>query len=248
MFSLDLSGKNVLVTGASRGIGKAIALACAEAGAKVIGTATSQSGADSISEYLGERGCGVVFNALDSNVYADFVKLVEEKAGGSIDVLVNNAGITRDCLFMRMKDADWDDVIACNLTAVSRLCQAFMRGMIKKRAGRIINITSVAGEMGNIGQCNYSAAKAGLIGFSKSLAIELATRNITVNCIAPGFIQSDMTSVLSDEAKEAIFKRIPLGKMGNAEDIAASVVFLASDKASYITGSTLDINGGLYLR
>lgn len=249
MFCIDLTGKVVLVTGASRGIGKAIAIACAQCGAKVIGTATSQAGADAISAYLadqGAQGCGVVYNALECESFADFAKEVEEKAGASVDVLVNNAGITKDNLFMRMKDADWNDVISCNLTAVSRLCQVFMRGMMKKRCGRIINITSVVGETGNVGQCNYSAAKAGLIGFSKSLAQELSSRNVTVNCVAPGFIESDMTDKLTPEVKEAILKKIPLAKIGSCEDIANAVVFLASDKASYITGTTLDVNGGMY--
>lgn len=247
MFSLDFSGKVVLVTGASRGIGKSIAQSFAAGGAKVIGTATSQSGADAISEYLGEQGCGLVLNSLQPETFADFVKAVEEKAGGTVDILVNNAGITRDGLFMRMKEDDWDAVLTCNLSSVAKLTQLCMRGMIKKRQGRIINITSVVGESGNVGQCNYAAAKAGLIGFTKSLARELAARNITVNCVAPGFIATDMTAVLKDEIKESILKSVPLGVMGESDDIANAVLFLASDGAKYVTGTTLDVNGGSYM-
>ena len=244
--NLDFSGKVVLVTGTSRGIGQAIAQAFAQLNATVIGTATSQGGADNITAYLNGKGYGLVLNSLEPETFADFLKSVEEKAGGSVDVLVNNAGITRDNLFMRMKDEEWNQVIACNLTAVSKLCQLVMRGMMKKRNGRIINITSVVGETGNAGQCNYAAAKAGLIGFSKSLAKELAPRNVTVNCVAPGFITTDMTAVLSDEIKENLLKAVPLGCMGAAEDIANAVVFLASDGGKYITGTTLDVNGGMY--
>lgn len=247
MFSLDFSGKVVLVTGASRGIGKAIAQSFAAGGAKVIGTATSQSGADAISEYLGEHGCGLVLNSLQPETFADFVKAVEEKAGGTVDILINNAGITRDGLFMRMKEEDWDAVLTCNLSSVAKLTQMCMRGMIKKRQGRIINITSVVGESGNVGQCNYAAAKAGLIGFTKSLARELAARNVTVNCVAPGFIATDMTAVLKDEIKESILKNVPLGTMGESDDIANAVLFLASDGAKYVTGTTLDVNGGSYM-
>ena len=247
MFSLDFSGKVVLVTGASRGIGKAIAQSFAAGGAKVIGTATSQSGADAISEYLGEQGCGLVLNSLQPETFADFVKAVEEKAGATVDILVNNAGITRDGLFMRMKEDDWDAVLTCNLSSVAKLTQLCMRGMIKKRQGRIINITSVVGESGNVGQCNYAAAKAGLIGFTKSLARELAARNVTVNCVAPGFIATDMTAVLKDEIKESILKNVPLGTMGESDDIANAVLFLASDGAKYVTGTTLDVNGGSYM-
>ncbi len=247
MFSLDFTGKIVLVTGASRGIGKVIAQSFAQANATVIGTATSQSGADSISEYLAGKGYGVVLNALAPETFEDFVATVEAKAGDKVDILVNNAGITRDGLFMKMKDEDWNAVIACNLTAVAKLSQLFMRGMMRKRAGRIINITSVVGEMGNFGQCNYAAAKAGLIGFTKSLAKELGSRNVTVNCIAPGFIESDMTASLHEDIKEGYLKNIPLGAFGQSEDIAAAALFLASDGAKYITGTTLDVNGGLYM-
>lgn len=246
MINLDFTGKVVLVTGASRGIGKAIATTFASLNATVIGTATSESGAQNITDYLAGKGFGLVLNSLEPATFADFIKSVEEKAGGSVDILVNNAGITRDNLFMRMKDEEWDQVISCNLTAVAKLCQLCMRGMMKKRDGRIINITSVVGETGNAGQCNYSAAKAGLIGFSKSLAKELAARNVTVNCVAPGFIATDMTDVLSDEIKENLLKAVPLGKMGESQDIADAVVFLASEGAKYITGTTLDVNGGMY--
>ena len=247
MFSLDFSGKVVLVTGASRGIGKAIAQSFAAGGAKVIGTATSQSGADAISEYLGEHGCGLVLNSLQPETFADFVKAVEEKDGGAVYILVNNAGSTRDGLLMRMKEEDWDAVLTCSLSSVAKLTQMCMRGMIKKRQGRIINITSVVGESGNVGQCNYAAAKAGLIGFTKSLARELAARNVTVNCVAPGFIATDMTAVLKDEIKESILKNVPLGVMGESDDIANAVLFLASDGAKYVTGTTLDVNGGSYM-
>lgn len=247
MFNLDFSGQVVLVTGASRGIGKAIAQNFAQAGAKVVGTATSPKGADAISEYLGAQGCGLIFNALQPETFADFLKQVEEKAGGSVDILVNNAGITRDGLFMRMKDEDWQAVLACNLTAVAKLSQLCMRGMMKKRCGRIINITSVVGETGNLGQCNYAAAKAGLIGFSKSLARELAARNITVNCVAPGFIETDMTAVLHEDIKEQSLKNIPLGRFGQADDIAAATMFLASQGAGYITGTVIDVNGGMHM-
>lgn len=246
MINLDFAGKVVLVTGASRGIGKAIASAFAALNATVIGTATSESGAQAITEYLGGKGHGMVLNSLEPATFADFVKAVEEKAGGTVDILVNNAGITRDNLFMRMKDEEWDQVISCNLTAAAKLAQLTMRGMMKKRNGRIINITSIVGETGNAGQCNYAASKAGIIGFSKSLAKELAPRNVTVNCVAPGFIETDMTSVLNENIQAELLKSIPMGTMGSTADIAAAVLFLASDGARYITGTTLDVNGGMY--
>lgn len=246
MFKVDFTGKVVLVTGASRGIGKVIAQNFAELGATVYGTATSQSGADSITEYLAGKGKGLVFNSLQPETFEAFMQTVNTECGGSVDILVNNAGITRDGLFMRMKDADWNDVLNCNLTAVAKLCQLNIKTMLKKRAGRIINITSVVGETGNPGQCNYAAAKAGLIGFSKTLAKEVAARGVTVNCVAPGFIETDMTNVLKDEAKEALLKNIPVGRMGSAQDIASAVIFLASEQAAYITGTTLDVNGGMY--
>ena len=245
MFSLDFSGKVVLVTGASRGIGKGIAEAFASLGATVCGTATSQKGADAITEYLNGKGSGFVLNALeDGSIDALFAAVAEKY--GTPDVLVNNAGITRDGLFMRMKDEDWDAVITCNLSSAARLCRACISPMMKKRSGRIINISSITGEIGNAGQCNYAAAKAGLIGFSRSLAKEVAPRGITVNCVAPGFIETDMTAVLKEDQLKAWINGIPLKRAGQAADIAGAVVFLASDMASYITGATIDVNGGLH--
>lgn len=245
MTGLDFTGKIVLVTGASRGIGKAIAASFAELGASVVGTATSEAGAAGITEALGGKGCGVVYNALDLNAAPALVDAVKEKYGAAPDILINNAGITRDTLFMRMKDQDWDEVIACNLTAVARLSKACVSPMMKKRAGRIISITSVVGETGNPGQCNYASAKSGIIGFTRSLAQEVGSRGITVNCVAPGFIATDMTAVLTDEQKAHYEASIPLKKLGEAQDIANAVIFLASDMASYITGATLDVNGGM---
>ncbi|MCK0525968.1 3-oxoacyl-ACP reductase FabG [Anaerobiospirillum sp. NML120449] len=248
--NFNFAGKVVLVTGASRGIGKTVAEEFAKLNATVIGTATSESGAQAVTESLSALGegksFGMVLNALQPETFADFVKAAEEKAGATIDILVNNAGITRDNLFMRMKDEEWDQVISCNLTAAAKLAQLTMRGMMKKRNGRIINITSIVGETGNAGQCNYAASKAGIIGFSKSLAKELAPRNVTVNCVAPGFIETDMTSVLNENIQAELLKSIPMGTMGSTADIAAAVLFLASDGARYITGTTLDVNGGMY--
>ena len=245
MFSLDFSGKVVLVTGASRGIGKGIAEAFASLGATVCGTATSQKGADAITEYLNGKGAGFVLNALEEGSIDALFAAVSEKYGAP-DILVNNAGITRDGLFMRMKDEDWDAVITCNLSSAARLCRACVSPMMKKRSGRIINISSITGEIGNAGQCNYAAAKAGLIGFSRSLAKEVAPRGITVNCVAPGFIETDMTAVLKEDQLKAWINGIPLKRAGQVADIAGAVVFLASDMASYITGSTIDVNGGLH--
>ena len=245
MFSLDFTGKVVLVTGASRGIGKGIAEAFASLGATVCGTATSQKGADAITEYLNGKGSGFVLNALeDGSIDALFAAVAEKY--GTPDVLVNNAGITRDGLFMRMKDEDWDAVITCNLSSAARLCRACISPMMKKRSGRIINISSITGEIGNAGQCNYAAAKAGLIGFSRSLAKEVAPRGITVNCVAPGFIETDMTAVLKEDQLKAWINGIPLRRAGQVTDISGAVVFLASDMASYITGATIDVNGGLH--
>ena len=245
MFSLDFTGKVVLVTGASRGIGKGIAEAFASLGATVCGTATSQKGADAITEYLNGKGAGFVLNALEEGSIDALFAAVSEKYGAP-DILVNNAGITRDGLFIRMKDEDWEAVITCNLSSAARLCRACVSPMMKKRSGRIINISSITGEIGNAGQCNYAAAKAGLIGFSRSLAKEVAPRGITVNCVAPGFIETDMTAVLKEDQLKAWINGIPLRRAGQVTDIAGAVVFLASDMASYITGATIDVNGGLH--
>ena len=243
MFSL--TGKVALVTGASRGIGKAIATQLKELGATVIGTATSENGAANISEYLGE-GNGLVLNVTsDDSIAAMFDNI--KAAHGSIDILVNNAGITRDNLFMRMKDDEWSDIIETNLTSVYKVSKAAIRPMMKKRTGRIINIGSVVGSMGNAGQVNYATAKAGLLGFTKALAREVASRGITVNTIAPGFIDTDMTQTLTDEQKEGIFSQVPANRLGKPEEIASTVAFLASDTAAYITGETIHVNGGMYM-
>lgn len=239
-----MSEKIALVTGASRGIGKAIAQSLVAQGAFVIGTATSDNGAASISEYLGEQGKGVALNVTDTDAMSATIKELE-KEHGSIDILVNNAGITRDNLMMRLKDDDWDAVINTNLSAVFKVCKAVIRGMMKRRDGRIINISSVVGTTGNPGQVNYCAAKAGLVGFSKSLAKEVAARGITVNCVAPGFIDTDMTKALTDEQKQAIFANIPAERLGKPEEVAAAVAFLASPAAAYITGETIHVNGGM---
>jgi 3-oxoacyl-[acyl-carrier protein] reductase len=243
---IQLAGQVALVTGASRGIGRAIAQELVKQGAKVIGTATSESGAAAISEYLGSGGKGVV---LDVNNAVRSAELIDEiqKEFGAVTILVNNAGITQDQLAMRMKDEEWDSVIATNLTAVGRLSRAVLRGMMKARNGRIINITSVVGSSGNPGQMNYAAAKAGVAGMSRALAREIGSRNITVNCVAPGFIDTDMTKVLGEEQVSALKQQIPLGRLGQPEDIAAAVSFLASPQAGYITGTTLHVNGGMYM-
>jgi len=247
MFSL--TGKVALVTGASRGIGKAIATQLQALGATVIGTATSESGADNISEYLGTsstKGMGLVLNVTDSDSIAAMFSAIKEAHGG-VDILVNNAGITRDNLFMRTKDDEWQDIIDTNLTSVFKVSKAAIRPMMKKRNGRIINIGSVVGSMGNAGQVNYATAKAGLLGFTKSLAREIASRGITVNTIAPGFIDTDMTKTLTEEQKEGIFSQVPANRLGKPEEIASTVAFLASDAAAYITGETIHVNGGMYM-
>ncbi|MCH2454261.1 MAG: 3-oxoacyl-ACP reductase FabG [Idiomarina sp.] len=241
---MSLENKVALVTGASRGIGKAIAQQLVQQGATVIGTATSDKGAAAISDYLGDKGKGIALNVTDADSVQETVKSLE-KEFGSIDILVNNAGITRDNLMMRMKDDEWNSVIDTNLTAIFRVCKAVVRGMMKRRNGRIINISSVVGTTGNPGQVNYCAAKAGLVGFSKSLAKEVAARGITVNCVAPGFIDTDMTKALTEEQKESIFANIPAARLGKPDEIASAVTFLASDGAAYITGETIHVNGGM---
>lgn len=241
-----MQGKIALVTGASRGIGKAIAEELVAKGATVIGTATSEAGAEAISAYLGEHGKGLVLNV--SEITSIEQALAQIKAEfGEIDILVNNAGITRDNLLMRMKEEEWNDIIDTNLTSVFHLSKAMLRSMMKKRYGRIITIGSVVGSSGNPGQANYCAAKAGLIGFSKALAQEVASRGITVNVVAPGFIATDMTHALTEEQKQSILVNVPAGKLGEAKDIAKAVAFLASEDAGYITGTTLHVNGGLYM-
>jgi 3-oxoacyl-[acyl-carrier protein] reductase len=245
--NLDLTGQIALVTGASRGIGQAIADALMQAGAKVIGTATTVEGAAAIDARLkGNGGRGVALNVTDSKACEDIIDLIVKDFGG-IQILVNNAGITRDQLAMRMKPEEWTDVIDTNLSAVFRLSQAVLRPMMKARSGRIINITSIVGHMGNPGQANYAAAKAGVSGMTRALAREIGSRNITVNCVAPGFIDTDMTRALSEEQQNALKANIPLARLGTPEDVAQAVAFLASPAAAYITGNTLHVNGGLYL-
>ena len=244
-----LKGQVALVTGASRGIGRAIALDLGREGATVIGTATSEAGAAEIQKVLDAaqvQGWGAVLNVTDA-ASCDAVMREIEKRFGAVSVLVNNAGITRDNLAMRMKDEEWDAVIETNLKAVFRLSKAVMRGMMKARHGRIINITSVVGSSGNPGQANYAAAKAGVAGMSRALARELGSRNITVNCVAPGFIDTDMTRALPDAQRDALLGQIPLGRLGHADEIAAAVAFLASPRAGYVTGTTLHVNGGMFM-
>jgi 3-oxoacyl-[acyl-carrier protein] reductase len=241
-----MTKKIALVTGASRGIGKAIAERLAEDGFFVVGTATSESGADAITAFLGENGKGMKLNVADSESIAEFIKTVNDEIGAPA-VLVNNAGITRDNLLMRMKDDEWDDIINTNLTSVFRMSKAVLRGMTKAKTGRIINISSVVGSTGNAGQANYAAAKAGMIGFAKSMAKEVGSRNITVNTVAPGFIDTDMTRELSDDIKNTLLAGIPLSRLGDAKEIAHAVSFLASEGAAYITGETIHVNGGMFM-
>ncbi|MBS0969899.1 3-oxoacyl-ACP reductase FabG [Chimaeribacter arupi] len=243
---MSFEGKIALVTGASRGIGRAIAETLVAKGAKVIGTATSEKGAEAISAYLGDNGKGLMLNVVDS-ASIDAVLATIRAEFGEIDILINNAGITRDNLLMRMKDDEWQDILDTNLTSVFRLSKAVMRAMMKKRFGRIITIGSVVGTMGNAGQANYAAAKAGLIGFSKSLAREVASRGITVNVVAPGFIETDMTQALTEDQRAGILAQVPASRLGEAKEIASAVAFLASDEAGYITGETLHVNGGMYM-
>ena len=248
--SAVLDKQIALVTGASRGIGKAIAIDLARHGATVVGTATTESGAASIGDYLkalrADAGRGVALNVNDAEASLALIDHIGKEMGG-VSILVNNAGITQDQLAMRMKDDEWDAVIATNLTAVARLSRAVLRGMMKAKYGRIINITSVVGSAGNPGQMNYAAAKAGVAGMSRALAREIGSRNITVNCIAPGFIDTDMTKALTEQQVAALLQQIPAGRFGTPEDIAASVSFLASPQAGYITGTTLHVNGGMYM-
>lgn len=242
----ELQGKVALVTGASRGIGRAIAEKLVAMGATVVGTATSENGANAISDYLGSNGTGKVLNVSSQESIDSLLSEMKEQFGDA-DILVNNAGITRDNLLMRMKEDEWQTILDTNLTSIYRMSKAVMRAMMKKRNGRIINIGSVVGSSGNPGQTNYSAAKAGLIGFSKSLAREIASRGVTVNVVSPGFIDTDMTKALTDDQKQAIMKDIPSERLGQPEEIAAAVGFLASEGAAYITGETLHVNGGMFM-
>jgi 3-oxoacyl-[acyl-carrier protein] reductase len=246
---MSLDGKVALVTGATRGIGRAIALRLGKQGATVIGTATSESGAQTIKEFLSEaniKGTGMVLNVTDADSIETVVAQTEADYGAP-EILVNNAGITRDNLLMRMKDDEWTDIIETNLTPIYKLSKRCMRAMTKARWGRIITITSVVGVMGNAGQTNYAAAKAGVIGFSKSLAREVGARGITVNSVAPGFIDTDMTSHLPEAHKATLLEQVPVKRLGEPEEIAAAVAYLASEDAGYVTGETLNVNGGMYM-
>lgn len=245
----SLNNSIALVTGASRGIGAAIALELGRQGATVVGTATTENGAEQIAQNLareGVKGTGLALDVNDATQVEAVLKTVAEQYG-DVGILVNNAGITRDTLLMRMKDEDWDAVISTNLTSVYRMSQAVLRAMMKARAGRIINVSSVVGHMGNAGQTNYAAAKAGMAGFTKSLAREVGSRGITVNCVAPGFIDTDMTRALSEDQRNDLLQHIPLGRFGQVSDIAKTVAFLASPDAGYISGETLHVNGGMYM-
>ncbi|MDC1418048.1 3-oxoacyl-ACP reductase FabG [Candidatus Thioglobus sp.] len=243
-----LNEKLVLVTGASRGIGRAIALTLGNAGATVIGTATSDEGASNITKIFAENnilGKGMMLNVTDNEQISEVLKSINADYG-SVDILINNAGITRDNILVRMKEHEWDDIINTNLSSVYKMSKGVLRGMIKKRSGRIISITSVVGAMGNAGQSNYAAAKAGIMGFTKSLAREVGVRGITVNAIAPGFIETDMTDRLPEDQKIALASQIPMARLGTVDEIAQSVLFLASESGSYITAQTLHVNGGMY--
>jgi 3-oxoacyl-[acyl-carrier protein] reductase len=244
--SESLAGRVALITGASRGIGAATAATLASAGATVIGTATSEKGAAAISEALGDSGRGLALDVSDDESVQALFKDIQDNEGAPT-IVVNNAGITRDNLLLRMKTEDWDSVISTNLSGIYRVCKASLRGMMKARGGRIINIASVIAVMGNAGQANYAASKAGVIGFSKSLAQEVGSRNITINVIAPGFIDTDMTKILPEEQRAALLSQVPLARLGDSQDIADAVAFLASDSASYITGETLHVNGGMLM-
>jgi 3-oxoacyl-[acyl-carrier protein] reductase len=246
--SKELEGEVALVTGASRGIGKAIATRLAGMGATVIGTATSDAGADSITAYLSASGTGkgMCLNVTNQESIDSVIKSITSEYG-AVSILINNAGITKDNLLMMMKQDQWDDIIETNLTSIYRLSKAVLRSMMKARKGRIINIASVVGLTGNPGQTNYSATKAGMLGFTKSLAREIGSRNITVNCVAPGFIDTDMTRELPQEQRDALIAQIPLNRLGDPDDIAAAVAFLAGPTAAYITGETINVNGGMYM-
>lgn len=246
-FTADsFAGRVALVTGATRGIGQAVAAALAECGATVIGTATSEEGAAKISRALGDKGRGIVLNVTDADACKSVVEGIVAEFG-RIDILVNNAGITRDMLAMRLSDEAWQAVIDTNLTAVFRLTRAVLRPMMKQRFGRIINMSSVVGAMGNAGQANYAAAKAGMIGMSKSVAREVASRGVTVNCVAPGFIETDMTASLPEDVKKSLMAQIPAARLGKTDDIAAAVLYLASEPAGYVTGTVLHVNGGMFM-
>ena len=246
---LILENKIALVTGASRGIGQAIAQKLGQYGAIVVGTATTEQGAETIAQHLSKtniRGTGIVLNVNDADQIGQAMDTIRSQFG-DVEILVNNAGITRDNLLVRMKDEEWDDILDTNLKSAFRLSRAVLRAMMKARYGRIINISSVVGAIGNIGQTNYAAAKAGIFGFSKSLAREVGSRNITVNCVAPGFIDTDMTRALSEELQQNLIQHVPVGRLGRAEEVASAVAFLASSAAGYITGTTLHVNGGMYM-
>ena len=243
-----LTDKLVLVTGASRGIGQAIALTLGASGEIVVGTATSEKGAGAITKQFTEHkinGQGMILNVTDDDNIAELMKNINEKYG-TVDILINNAGITRDNILIRMKQEEWDEIISTNLTSVFKMSKAVLRGMLKKKAGRIVSITSVVGSMGNSGQANYAAAKAGIMGFTKSLAREVGSRGITVNTVAPGFIQTDMTDALPEEQKEALASQIPMARLGTVDEIAQTVLFLAGEGGSYITAQTIHVNGGMY--